>query len=88
MNLTASPLPEDDEEEIFGAQVEEEIAHIETAVETLRREREERRQRLKRDFPDEGPKWVVQQPRREPTRFYDKTKLPPGGWIALLLVIA
>lgn len=86
MDLNASPLPEDDEEEIFGAQVEEEIAHeehIETAVETLRREREERRQRLKRDLPDEGPKRVVQQPRREPvinTRFYDKTKLPPG-WL-------
>ncbi|KAI3912018.1 hypothetical protein MKW92_047748 [Papaver armeniacum] len=90
MDLNASPLPEDDEEEIFGAQVEEEIAHIETAVETLHREREERRQRLKRDFPDEGPKRadegpkrVVQQPRREPvinTRFYDKTKLPPG-WL-------
>ncbi|KAI3930139.1 hypothetical protein MKW98_004891 [Papaver atlanticum] len=86
MDLNASPLPEDDEEEIFGAQVEEEIAHeehIETAVETLRREREERRQRLKRDFPDEGPKRVAQQPRREPvinTRFYDKTKLPPG-WL-------
>ncbi|KAI3880412.1 hypothetical protein MKW92_053161 [Papaver armeniacum] len=83
MDLNAFPIPEDDEEEIFGEQVEEEIAHIETAVETLRREREERRQRLKRDFPDEGPKRVVQQPRREPvinTRSYDKTKLPPG-WL-------
>ncbi|XP_026420265.1 mRNA-capping enzyme-like [Papaver somniferum] len=85
MDLNASSLPKDDkeEEEIFSAQVEEDIAHeehIETAVETMHREREERRQRLKRHFPDEGPN----QPRREPvineTRFYDKNKLPPG-WL-------
>ncbi|KAI3883050.1 hypothetical protein MKW92_009630 [Papaver armeniacum] len=81
MDLNASSLPKD-EEEIFGEQVEEENAHeehIETAVETLYREREERRQRLKRDFPDDGPK----QPRKQPvinTRFYDKNKLPPG-WL-------
>ncbi|KAI3840521.1 hypothetical protein MKX03_014220 [Papaver bracteatum] len=86
MDLNASSLPKDDkddkyEEEIFAAQVEEEISHeehMETAVETMHREREERRQRLKRDFPDEGPK----QPRKEPainnTRFYDKNKLPLG----------
>ncbi|KAI3973213.1 hypothetical protein MKW92_038666 [Papaver armeniacum] len=70
MDLNASSLPE------------EEIAHeehIETAVETMHREREQIRQRLKRDFPDEGPK----QPRKQPvinTRFYDKNKLPPG-WL-------
>ncbi|OVA10755.1 Dual specificity phosphatase [Macleaya cordata] len=89
MDLNASPLPEEDEEEIFGAHVEEEITqeeHIETAVETLRREREERRQRLKREYPDEGPKRVVQPPKKDPvvqirnTRFYDRNKLPPG-WL-------
>ncbi|KAI3888786.1 hypothetical protein MKX03_017429 [Papaver bracteatum] len=77
MDLNASSLPEDDKDEEDFAHEE----HVETAVETMHREREERRQRLlKRDFPDEGPKL----PRREPvisnTRFYDKNKIPTG-WL-------
>ncbi|KAK9150977.1 hypothetical protein Syun_009286 [Stephania yunnanensis] len=85
MDLNASPLPEED---AFPVDVEEENAveeHVETAVETMRREREERRQRLKREFPDEGPKRVVQPMKdktfqSENTRFYDRSKLPPG-WL-------
>ncbi|PIA38958.1 hypothetical protein AQUCO_02700264v1 [Aquilegia coerulea] len=94
MDLNASPLPEEDEEEIFEGHEEEgheeeetavEEEHIETAVETLRREREERRQRLKREHPEEVPKRNVVQ-KKDPvvqihhTRFYDKNKLPPG-WL-------
>ncbi|XP_068646312.1 uncharacterized protein [Aristolochia californica] len=87
MDLNASPLPEDDEEEIFGEHVEEEIAeeeHVETAVETFRREREERRRKLKREHPDDGPRWTLQSPKidtmTQNNKFYDKSKLPPG-WL-------
>ncbi|XP_043711172.1 mRNA-capping enzyme-like isoform X3 [Telopea speciosissima] len=106
MDLNASPLPEEDDEEVFeeheevfedheevfedhedrvegGLAVEE---HVETAVETFRREREERRQRLKREYQDEGPKPSLQQPKMDPVvptkrpRSYDRYK-PPSGWV-------
>ncbi|KAG9441683.1 hypothetical protein H6P81_017537 [Aristolochia fimbriata] len=87
MDLNASPLPEDDEEEISGEHVEEEIAeeeHVETAVETLRREREERRRKLKRERPDDKPRRVSQPPMinsmTQNKKFYDKSKLPTG-WL-------
>ncbi|XP_010256688.1 PREDICTED: mRNA-capping enzyme [Nelumbo nucifera] len=90
MDLNASPLPEEDEEEIFEDQVEEKILeeeeHIETAVETLRREREERRQRLKREYQDEGPRRVSQTPKKDSMiqnkkpRPYDRNR-PPSGWL-------
>ncbi|KAJ4958730.1 hypothetical protein NE237_025841 [Protea cynaroides] len=92
MDLNASPLPEADDEEIFGNHedhVEGRLAveeHIETAVETLRREREERRQRMKREYQDEGPKRSLQQPKMDPVvqpkraRSYDRFK-PPSGWM-------
>ncbi|XP_068640483.1 uncharacterized protein [Aristolochia californica] len=87
MDLNASPLPEDDEEEIFGEHAEEEIAEedrVETAVETFRREREERRRKLKREHPDDGPRRTPQPPKidwmTQNKKFYDKSKLPPG-WL-------
>ncbi|KAH7572759.1 hypothetical protein JRO89_XS03G0008300 [Xanthoceras sorbifolium] len=87
MDLNASPLPEEDEE-IFGGHVEEEYAaqeRVESGAEISRREREERRRRLKRDRPDERPVHASQphvhdQYQNKSSRFYDKNKLPPG-WL-------
>ncbi|XP_077253045.1 uncharacterized protein LOC143892358 isoform X2 [Tasmannia lanceolata] len=84
MDLNASPLPED-EEETF----EEETTvdgNTETSVEIYRREREERRRRLKREHPDEGSKGTVKLPKNDSVaqtrnpRLFDKTKLP-HGWL-------
>ncbi|XP_058080424.1 uncharacterized protein LOC131228639 isoform X3 [Magnolia sinica] len=88
MDLNASPLPEEDEDVSFGEHIEEETSeeHIETAVETLRREREERRRRLKREHTDEGPQRDVQPHKTNSVisernfRCYDRSKLPPG-WL-------
>lgn len=88
MDLNASPLPEEDEEENFVEQVEEvtEEEHIETAVETLRREREERRRRMKREHPDEGQRRTAQSPKHDSTvqkrnlRYNEGTKIP-SGWL-------
>eukprot|EP01018_Ginkgo_biloba_P032026 Gb_15931 [translate_table: standard] len=72
MDLNASPLPEEDEEE----------ERVETAVETLRREREERRLRLKRERQDDGPKRVAKTVKTENfTRSNDRLKHLPDGWI-------
>ncbi|XP_043713709.1 mRNA-capping enzyme-like isoform X3 [Telopea speciosissima] len=94
MDLNASPLPEEDDEAIFEDHdhedhVEGRLAmeeHVETAVETFRREREERRQRLRREYQDEGPNRSLQQPRKDLVsqtkrpRSYDRFK-PPSGWL-------
>ncbi|GAB4833948.1 hypothetical protein Ancab_032195 [Ancistrocladus abbreviatus] len=86
MDLNASPLPEEDEES-FEPHLEYAAAqdHTETAVQTLRREREERRQRLKRDQVDDRPARVAQfvdhdeEPKFKKLK-YDRYKLPPG-WL-------
>ncbi|KAF8402713.1 hypothetical protein HHK36_010801 [Tetracentron sinense] len=50
------------------------------------KEREERRRRMKREYFDEGPKRVIQPPKKDPVvqtkypRSYDQNKLPPG-WL-------
>ncbi|KAI4353170.1 hypothetical protein L6164_002141 [Bauhinia variegata] len=89
MDLNASPVPEDDEENFEGHVVEEYSApeeRIESAVDIARREREERKRRLKRERPDDKPVHVSQstgydQPFYTKTlKTYDKTKLPPG-WL-------
>ncbi|KAK2966141.1 hypothetical protein RJ640_018394 [Escallonia rubra] len=100
MDLNASPQPEDDED-TFESHYEEDneperhidqISHVErveTAVELLRREREERRQRLKRERPDEGPRHAYQRPvddHMHQTKYqksYDRHKLPPGKQLSL-----
>ncbi|XP_048225820.1 mRNA-capping enzyme [Ricinus communis] len=88
MDLNVSPLPED-EEENFEEHVEKFTApaeHFETAVETARREREERRKRLRHERSDDRPVHVSRPPAQDqyfPTKHfktYDKTKLPPG-WL-------
>ncbi|KAM7463992.1 hypothetical protein LguiA_032113 [Lonicera macranthoides] len=97
MDLNASPLPEDDED-TFEPHFEEDstpakhkqhisqVEHVESSVEILHREREERRKRLKRECPDDGPMHMSQphmndQPfQTKNYRPYDRNKLPPG-WL-------
>ncbi|KAL5810221.1 hypothetical protein ACOSQ4_026789 [Xanthoceras sorbifolium] len=77
MDLNASPLPEEDEDTFEG--------HISRA-EILRREREERKKRLKRDWLDDRqvhasqPHVHDQYIETKKFKFYDKNKLPPG-WL-------
>ncbi|XP_047091689.1 mRNA-capping enzyme-like isoform X2 [Lolium rigidum] len=87
MDLNASPLPEEDEQpyeepvEVDYAQEE----HVESAVETLRREREERRMKLKREQQDEGSRQHPQQIRNEyapPIKVgRGRIKEAPQGWL-------
>ncbi|KAM0949321.1 putative mRNA (guanine-N(7)-)-methyltransferase [Dioscorea sansibarensis] len=88
MDLNASPLPEEDEQplEEHAADGVIEEGHYESSVELLRREREERRRRLKRENPDEGQKRASQQfkndyiPQRS-TSSYKRVKQLPQGWL-------
>ncbi|KAL9258945.1 hypothetical protein AKJ16_DCAP02438, partial [Drosera capensis] len=88
MDLNASPLPEEDEE-VYGSHYREEFAaaqeHVESGVETYRREREERIQRLKRGNTDDKPAQHNQRlSYNDVANFkklrHDKSKLPPG-WL-------
>ncbi|PON63714.1 Atypical dual specificity phosphatase, subfamily A [Trema orientale] len=88
MDLNASPIPEDDEE-TFERHVEEYGApeeRVESAVDIARREREERRKRIKRDRIDDRPMQTSQPPyydqsfQTKTLRTYDKSRLPPG-WL-------
>ncbi|KAG6486209.1 hypothetical protein ZIOFF_054779 [Zingiber officinale] len=88
MDLNASPLPEEDErsykEHLEGEIVHEEI--IESAVATMRREREERRQKLKRENRDEGHKYSQQQrnnymSQSRNTKHHGRVKEVPQGWL-------
>ncbi|KAJ0028028.1 hypothetical protein Pint_35237 [Pistacia integerrima] len=80
MDLNASPLPEEDED-TFEGHIEQYAVHerAESGAEILRREREERRMRLKRDRPDDRN---MHDQYFQPRRFksYEKNKLPPG-WL-------
>ncbi|CAM0874827.1 unnamed protein product [Alopecurus aequalis] len=87
MDLNASPLPEEDEQpyeepvEVDYAQEE----HVESAVATLRREREERRRKLKREQQDEGSRQHPQHIRNEyapPIKVgRGRIKETPQGWL-------
>uniref|UniRef100_A0ACD5ZXK4 Uncharacterized protein n=1 Tax=Avena sativa TaxID=4498 RepID=A0ACD5ZXK4_AVESA len=87
MDLNALPLPEEDEqpyeepEEVDYAQEE----HVESAVAILRREREERRKKLKREQQDEGSRQHPQQIRNEyapPIKVgRGRIKEAPQGWL-------
>ncbi|XP_008787727.1 mRNA-capping enzyme-like [Phoenix dactylifera] len=89
MDLNASPIPEEDDEP-YGEQVEGEIIHeerAESAVATMRREREERKRRLKRESQDEGIKRFSQplrsdfMPQNRSGRSYGRVKEVPRGWL-------
>ncbi|CAN1142386.1 mRNA-capping enzyme [Linum perenne] len=88
MDLNASPLPED-EEDIFERHVEEYSAHeerVETSVQLARRERDERRKRLRSESSDDRPPPVPRQLVQDQIhqskfqKTYDKSRLPPG-WL-------
>ncbi|XP_075638066.1 uncharacterized protein LOC142610201 [Castanea sativa] len=88
MDLNASPVPEEDED-VFGQHIEEYTApeeRIESAVDIARRERDERRKRLKRERPDDRPVHVSQPVAYDQfyhtknVKIYDKSRLPPG-WL-------
>ncbi|KAI7728393.1 hypothetical protein M8C21_026809 [Ambrosia artemisiifolia] len=99
MDLNASPEPEEDEE-TFEPNFSEDSApeeklshhnyhhveHGESAVDIMRREREERKLRLKRERPDDKPKPQAYQAMNDhlfqakSQRTYDKSRLPPG-WL-------
>ncbi|KAI5584491.1 hypothetical protein POPTR_006G096000v4 [Populus trichocarpa] len=88
MDLNVSPVPEGDEDNSEGHVEEYSPAgeRSESAVETARREREERRKRLRNECSDDRPVHVSQQPVHDqffPSKrykSYDKSKLPPG-WL-------
>ncbi|XP_062200440.1 uncharacterized protein LOC133903094 [Phragmites australis] len=78
MDLNASPLPEEDEPV--------EVQYAESAVATMRREREERRRRLKRDQQDEGSMLHSQQIMNDyapqcKTGRHGHIKEAPQGWM-------
>ncbi|TYI99078.1 hypothetical protein E1A91_D01G262500v1 [Gossypium mustelinum] len=88
MDLNASPLPEDDEDP-YETHIEQYSApeeHVESAVEISRREREERRKRLRSDRPDDRPVHISQPViydhfyQNRNSTFYDKSRIPPG-WL-------
>ncbi|KAK7382578.1 hypothetical protein VNO80_01488 [Phaseolus coccineus] len=90
MDLNASPVPEEDED-IFEEKIHVEEFHapeerIETGADIARREREERKRRLKRERPDDRPVHVSQSPGYDQLfpaknlKSYDKSRLPPG-WL-------
>ncbi|CAO2141401.1 unnamed protein product [Urochloa humidicola] len=87
MDLNASPLPEDDEQQPYDEVAEVEYAqeeHVESAVATMRREREERRRKLKREQQDDGSRLHSQQIRNDyvpqPKR-HSRIKEAPQGWL-------
>ncbi|WOK94206.1 mRNA-capping enzyme [Canna indica] len=88
MDLNASPLPEEDEQP-YEEQLESEIMHeqiIESAVATMRREREERRQKLKRENRDDGQNRYQQvrnnyMAQSRNVRHHGRVKEPPQGWL-------
>ncbi|EES08355.1 hypothetical protein BDA96_05G104000 [Sorghum bicolor] len=87
MDLNASPVPDDDEQQPYDEPVEVDYAqegHVESAVATLRREREERRKKLKREQQDDGSRLHSQQIRNDyapqPKR-HSRFKEAPQGWL-------
>ncbi|KAB8114687.1 hypothetical protein EE612_054242 [Oryza sativa] len=87
MDLNASPLPEEDEQP-YEQQVEVDFAqeeHVESAVATMRREREERRKKLKREQQDEGSRLHSQQIRNDYAPYNragrGRIKEAPDGWM-------
>ncbi|KAL6868347.1 hypothetical protein ACP4OV_015192 [Aristida adscensionis] len=87
MDLNASPLPDEDEQQPYEEPVGADYAqeeHVESAVATMRREREERRRRLKREHQDEGSRLHTQHIRND---YVPQTKRPgriketPQGWL-------
>jgi mRNA-capping enzyme len=75
MDLNASPQPEEDDEP-FKRRHED---RMESAVEIARREREERKKRMRFDRPTRVSQPAFRDQYRD-TRVYDQSKLPQG-WL-------
>ncbi|CAL0329569.1 unnamed protein product [Lupinus luteus] len=89
MDLNASPVPEEEEDIFEGHTVEEYSAteeRVESGVDIARREREERKRRLKRERPDDRPVHVSQSPgydqlfHTKSLKSNERSRLPPG-WL-------
>ncbi|XP_006662831.1 mRNA-capping enzyme-like [Oryza brachyantha] len=87
MDLNASPLPEEDDQP-YEQQIEVDLAqedHVESAVDTMRREREERRKKLKREHQDEGSRFHPQQIKSDYAPYNragrGRIKEAPHGWM-------
>ncbi|XP_023637159.1 mRNA-capping enzyme [Capsella rubella] len=80
MDLNASPLPEEDDDHPLNKRCLED--RIESAVEIARREREERRKRMRFDRPTRisQPVYRDQSYQKRDTRVYDQSKIPQG-WL-------
>ncbi|CAJ1949202.1 unnamed protein product [Sphenostylis stenocarpa] len=93
MDLNASPVPEEDEdileEKIHVQEYHAPEERIETGADIARREREERKRRLKRERPDDRPVHVSQSPGYDKLfpaknhKSYDKSRLPPEAMTLL-----
>ncbi|KAJ4778570.1 mRNA-capping enzyme [Rhynchospora pubera] len=85
MDLNASPLPEEDEQS-YAENIESALTqddHIESAVATMRREREERRRKMRRDNEERGAKRHAQTASydyKPQTHSYRKKEVPQG-WL-------
>ncbi|VVA96156.1 unnamed protein product [Arabis nemorensis] len=81
MDLNVSPKPEEDDEP-FKRRLEVEDHRIESAVEIARREREERRKRMRVERPSRisQPLFRDQYHQNRDTRVYDQIKIPQG-WL-------
>uniref|UniRef100_A0A0D3HS89 Uncharacterized protein n=1 Tax=Oryza barthii TaxID=65489 RepID=A0A0D3HS89_9ORYZ len=86
MDLNASPSPEEDDQSYEEHADFSQSEHAESAVEIMRREREERRRKLKREQHDDGPR-LNRQPIRNDHMNQNKIirhgriKEPPQGWL-------
>jgi mRNA-capping enzyme len=88
LNLNASPVPDEDEQQPYEEAAEVQYAqeeHVESAVATMRREREERRRRLKREHQDEGSRPHSHQNRNDyvphQNKRHGRIKEAPQGWL-------
>ncbi|XP_020252912.1 mRNA-capping enzyme-like [Asparagus officinalis] len=89
MDLNASPLPEDDEQSYEQSYEEyvDDAQQPSESVQTMLREREERRRRLKRENRDEGPKQFSEPSRNDymhqnrTSRGYGRVRQLPQGWL-------
>ncbi|KAE9611024.1 hypothetical protein Lal_00015809 [Lupinus albus] len=89
MDLNASPVPDEEEDTFEGHAVREFSAseeRVESAVDIARREREERKRRLKRERPDDRSVHVSQSPgydqlvHTKTLKSHERSRLPPG-WL-------
>ncbi|KAJ3688981.1 hypothetical protein LUZ61_018145 [Rhynchospora tenuis] len=85
MDLNASPLPEEDEQS-YAENIESVLTqddHIESAVATMRREREERRRKMRREQEERGAKrhaQTVSYDYKTQAHGYRKREVPQG-WL-------